>query len=119
MDLFAYEEWLMPICFWLFFMGGAVGTYEDSHINADLFDNYFKSPRALWIRKVSIIAVELIITLFLVYWSFLMIQDEFAAYPRWKMTIALKIPFVVPRLSILLGFALMAFYSALHLFRSL
>ncbi|MTI17747.1 TRAP transporter small permease [Rhodobacteraceae bacterium RKSG542] len=115
-DLFAYEEWLLPICFWMFFMGAAVGSYEDSHINADLFDNILSNPKALWIRKVIIVGLELIITCFLVYWALLMIGDEIAAYPNWKSTIALKIPFVVPRLGILLGFALMGFYSALHLY---
>jgi TRAP-type C4-dicarboxylate transport system permease small subunit len=45
-----------------------------------------------------------------------MIADEIAAYPNWKTTIALKIPFIYPRLGIFIGFAFMGFYSALHVF---
>jgi TRAP-type C4-dicarboxylate transport system permease small subunit len=115
-DLFAYEEWLMPICFWIFFLGSALGTYYDKQINADLLDTMTNNPTLLWLRKVIIQSVELFITLVLVYWAWLMIADELAAYPNWKTTIALKIPFLLPRLGILIGFGFMGFYSALAVF---
>ena len=44
-DLFAYEEWLLPICFWLYFLGGALGTYYDKQINADLLDTLTDNPQ--------------------------------------------------------------------------
>lgn len=116
MDLFAYEEWLLPICFWMFFMGSAVGTYQNTQIKADILENYISNERIKWLRKVSIAAIELIITLFIVYWATLMLIDEFASYPQWQSTIALRIPFAVPRVGIWLGLVFMAFYSALHLY---
>ena len=116
MDLFAYEEWLLPICFWMFFMGSAVGTYQDTHIKADILENYIHNERIKWLRKVSIAAIELVITLFIVYWATLMLIDEFASYPQWQSTIALRIPFAIPRIGIWLGLVFMAFYSALHLY---
>lgn len=115
-DLFAYEEWLLISCFWLYFMASALGTYENSHINADLLDYVTENPRLKWIRALVVCGIELFVTLAVVYWAVLMMQDEIAAYPNWQATIALKIPFVVPRFSVLLGFALMAFYSALRLY---
>jgi TRAP-type C4-dicarboxylate transport system permease small subunit len=115
-DLFAYEEWLMPICFWIFFLGSALGTYYDKQINADLLDTMTNNPTLLWLRKVIIQSVELFITLVLIYWAWLMIADDLAAYPNWKTTIALKIPFLLPRLGILIGFGFMGFYSALAVF---
>jgi TRAP-type C4-dicarboxylate transport system permease small subunit len=115
-DLFAYEEWLMPICFWLFFLASALGTYQDKQINADLLDEFTDNPNLLWLRKVLITFIELVITLFIVHWGWLMLADEIAAYPRWKTTIALKIPFIVPRLGIVVGFLFMAFYSALSVY---
>lgn len=116
MDLFAYEEWLLPICFWLYFLGGALGTYDDVHINADLLGAVSDSPKFLWLRKIGITLIELIIVLFVVYWAYLMLADEIASYPNWKTTIALKIPFFIPRVGIFLGFVFMAFYSALFLY---
>ena len=115
-DLFAYEEWLLSICFWLYLLGGALGTYDDVHINADLLGTISDSPKFLWLRKIAITTIELIIVLFVVYWAYLMLADEIALYPGWKTTIALKIPFFIPRLGIFLGFLFMAFYSALSLF---
>ncbi len=115
-DLFAYEEWLMPICFWVFFLGSALGTYYDKQINADLLDTVTENSTLLWLRKLVIQIIELSITLVLVYWAWLMIADEIAAYPEWKTTIALKIPFIVPRFGIFVGFVFMAFYSALSIF---
>jgi TRAP-type C4-dicarboxylate transport system permease small subunit len=115
-DLFAYEEWLLPICFWLYFLGGALGTYDDVHINADLLGAVSDNPKFLWLRKIGITAIELIIVLFVVHWAYLMLADEIAAYPHWKTTIALKIPFFIPRLGIFVGFLFMAFYSVLFLY---
>ncbi len=112
-DLFAYEEWLMPICFWMFFLASSLGTYQDKQINADLLDAFTDNQRIIWLRKVAITFIEMIITLFVLHWGWLMLADEIAAYPRWKTTIALKIPFFVPRLGIFIGIAFMAFYSAL------
>ena len=115
-DLFAYEEWLLPICFWIFFLGSALGTYYDKQINADLLDTVTENSTLLWLRKLVIQIIELSITVVLVYWAWLMIADEIAAYPVWKTTIALKIPFIVPRFGIFVGFVFMAFYSALSIF---
>lgn len=112
-DLFAYEEWLMPICFWMFFLASALGTYHDKQINADLLDEFTNNETLIWLRKVAITFIELVITLFVLHWAWLMLADEIAAYPRWKTTIALKIPFFIPRLGIFVGILFMAFYSAL------
>ncbi|KZK82920.1 2,3-diketo-L-gulonate TRAP transporter small permease protein YiaM [Pseudovibrio sp. Ad13] len=114
-DLFAYEEWLLIICFWMYFAGAAMGTYDGSHVNADLLTYVIKDPRKAHVRAVVIGSIEFIIAMALVYWSALMIIDEIDSYPRWRATIALRIPFFVPRLAMLVGFATMAFYSLLHL----
>ena len=115
-DLFAYEEWLMPICFWVFFLGSALGTYYDKQINADLLDTITENQKLQWIQKIVIQVIELVITLILVYYAWLMIADEISDYPGWKTTIALKIPFIVPRIGIFVGFAFMAFYSSLSIY---
>lgn len=46
----------------------------------------------------------------------LMILDEIASLPNWTTTIALKIPFMIPRMAIVVGFAFMSFYSGLRLY---
>ena len=96
-DLFAYEEWLLPICFWIFFLGSALGTYHAKQINADLLDTFTDSRKLQWLRKITIQIIELSITLVLVYWAWLMLADEISDYPVWKTTIAQKIPFIIRR----------------------
>ena len=115
-DLFAYNEWLLMVCFWLFFMGGALGTYDGSHINADLLDYFTEDQRLRWLRKLVVTAIEVGVSVALVYWAVLMIYDEIESYPNWTVTPALKMPFLIPRAGILVGLLMMSFYSALHLY---
>lgn len=115
-DLFAYNEWLLMVCFWLFFMGGALGTYDGSHINADLLDYLTEDQRLRWLRKLVVTVIEVVVSIALVYWAVLMIYDEIESYPNWTVTPALKIPFLIPRVGILVGLLMMSFYSALHLY---
>ena len=115
-DLFAYEEWLLIICFWLYFIGGAVGTYEKSHVSADILSYVIKGPRLSKMRHIFVNLVEIVVCVAVIYWAILMLADEIDAYPRWQTTIALQIPFIVPRLAILVGFVFMTIYSVLHLY---
>ena len=41
-DLSTYEEYLIPIAFWLYMMGGVNGSIEKSHITADFVSAYMK-----------------------------------------------------------------------------
>lgn len=118
-DLFAYEEWILVIAFWMYFIGGAVGSYENSHIKADFLLTILKTARAKWLLINTTLLLELIICSVLTYWAFLMIQEEITAYPEWQRTSALQIPFIAPRMSIFIGLFFMAFYTFLHLYSGL
>jgi len=115
-DLFAYEEWLMTIAFWMFFMASAVATHDRAHVNADIVGFLITDPKTIWLRAIVVEVLELIIVSVVAYWGFLMCLEEFNTYPNWQSTIALKIPFLVPRVGIFLGFLMMAVYTALHLY---
>lgn len=115
-DLFAYEEWLLPISFWLYFLASGVGSYQGSHIRADIFESYFTTAVAIWWRRVLLGVVETALTFVMVYWGWLMIASDLASYPFWQKTTALKIPFLVPHLGIFIGLVFMAFYTLLHLY---
>ncbi len=115
-DLFAYEEWLMIVAFWMFFMASAAGTHDRAHVNADIVGFMISNPRLIYIRSLLVESIELIISATLAYWGFLMIEESILAYPNWQQTVALKIPFLLPRFGIFLGFLLMTLYTALHLY---
>lgn len=114
-DLFAYEEWLMVIAFWMFFLASAVATYNNTHINADILGILLHDPRKIWLRGLLVTGIELAILSFLTYLGAIMILEDLALYPRWQTTIALKIPFVVPRMGIFLGLLLMTVFSLISL----
>ncbi len=114
-DLFAYEEWLMVIAFWMIFVASAVATYNNVHINADILGIMLSKPKTIWIRALLVTSIELIVLFYLTYLGFLMIQQEVVEYPNWQTSIALKIPFFVPRLGIFVGFLFMTIFTVLHL----
>ena len=115
-DLFAYEEWVLVAAFWLYFIGGAQGSFEGSHIKADFINAWIGNARAKWILGNVTLAMEVLVGAVLSYWAVLMVLEDVAKYPDWPATVAWKIPFVLPRFGIMLGLFLMTFYTALHLY---
>ena len=115
-DLFAYEEWVLVAAFWLYFIGGAQGSFEGSHIKADFINAWIGNARAKWILGNVTLAMEVFVGAVLSYWAVLMVLEDVAKYPDWPATVAWKIPFVLPRFGIMLGLFLMTFYTALHLY---
>jgi len=59
-DLYGYEEWVKLLAFWLYFMGGAYGAYNDTHVSADLIDAYMPEGRP---RQIMIFIRQLITSL--------------------------------------------------------
>jgi TRAP-type C4-dicarboxylate transport system permease small subunit len=114
-NLFAYEEWLLAISFWTFFLGAALAAEKKSHINADILGVILGHSRLAWWRGLVVYIIELLIGAYIVYWCFLAVQSEIMAYPLWERTTALKIPAVVPRAAILVGFFLMALFNAMYM----
>ena len=115
-DLFAYEEWVLMFAFWLYFIGGAQGSFENTHIKADFINAWVKSARIKWVIGIVTLGLETLVGAVLSYWGFLMVLEDAAQYPNWPATVAWKIPFVVPRFGIFLGLTLMTLFTALHLY---
>ncbi len=117
-DLFAYEEWVLVVAFWLYFVGGAQGSFDNTHIKADFMAAMVSSARARWLLANLTLALELAVLIVMSWWGAVMVLEDVAEYPGWPKTVAWNIPFVVPRFGIFLGFVLMGLYTALHLYVS-
>lgn len=116
LDLFGMEEIITIFAFWMYFIGGAYGAYERSHISADLVSSYVKNDR--W--RTSLKAINSIITaglcvLFL-KWAYDYFLWTLDANPK---STALHIPMIIPQSAILIGFILMSFYFLVHLVKDL
>lgn len=114
-NLFAYEEWLLAISFWTFFLGAALAAERQTHVNADILGVVIKHPKLIWWRGLIVYVIELLIGLYIVYWCYLAVAVEVAAYPLWETTAALRIPSVLPRSAILVGFSLMVVFTAIYM----
>ncbi len=115
-DLVAYTEYLLPVAFWLYMIGGAYGSYEKSHITADILNYYIPEGKVKGIISIIKNLLTLILGLIFMVWAF-----QFAA---WAVDIGTKsavwrIPGVVGQASIFVGFLLMSFYHFVHLLDSI
>ncbi len=113
-DLFAYEEWVLTIAFWLYFLGGAQGSWEGTHIKADFLSSFLPSIRARRFFAYLVMMLEIAVLMFLTYWAFYMIYEAVSDYPRLAATTAWRIPFAVPHLGIAIGFTLMGVFTILR-----
>ena len=116
-NLFAYEEWMLVAAFILYFLGAAQGSYDDTHIKADLLTEWIRSESGLRRLRILIVGLEVIVAAVLSYWGFLMVADDLGRYPELPATPVYGIPLAVPRGTIFVGFVLMTAYAAMRLVR--
>ncbi|MCM3411843.1 TRAP transporter small permease [Metabacillus litoralis] len=108
MDLFGIEELLLIPIFLLYFIGAAQGSYEKSHITADIIDSYIKSQKIrAWNRLVTSL-VTLIVCLVISFWN---TQYLVWSFSNGGTTPGYQIPLYIPHGTVLLGFSLMSLYS--------
>ena len=115
-NLFAYEEWVLAIAFFLYFLGGAEGSWEGTHIKADFLSAFIKSEAVRRFFQLLVMIIELGVLLFLSGLSAYMVWENIDQYPKWPATVAWRIPFLVPHLGIMLGFLLMTLYTGIRFY---
>ncbi|MDR1043869.1 MAG: TRAP transporter small permease [Candidatus Adiutrix sp.] len=115
-DLYGNEDFILIAAFWLYMIGGAYGSFENSHIKADILTESLKDgPLKKFLLTCSSVLetiVNLVITLCgwqLVVWGL----------AKGAKSVSWKIPMVVPQSAIFVGFALMLIYSIRQTYRYL
>jgi len=113
-DLYGAEEFILIFAFWLYMMGAAYGSFEGSHIKADIMEQYIKNEK--WKLRIQLLVsvISTVVCLVLNYWAFNYFVWGIVKHAR---SIAWKIPMVIPQSSILLGFTIMSVYSCINLYR--
>lgn len=113
-NFYGNEEIIILFAFWLYFLGGAYGSFENTHIKADIAQVYIKNKRVK--DSVSLIAsmVTVLVNIVFVKWSYEYVAWDFIKMP---LTTGLKIPLIIPHAAILVGMALMLFYHTYYLIR--
>lgn len=111
-DLYGLEEIIILLTIWIYFIGGAYGTYTGSHITGEILTVMVKNPKILRNMRIFIAFVSLGVSIFFARWSL----------QYWKLlmrlggeTPALHIPFWVIRGALVLCFLLMVLFNLYHL----
>lgn len=101
------EEIATLVAFWLYLIGAAYGTYERSHIKAEVLHLFFKDQRKLAAARAIVTFIALILAGIMVHWGY--------RYFIWGLTKGeqsrvLLMPMVYAQSSIFFGAILIALY---------
>jgi TRAP-type C4-dicarboxylate transport system permease small subunit len=112
-NFLGYEEILIICAFWLYMLGAAYGSYEKSHITADIIvvmmpDNFLKAIIQI-LRNLLTLVLGIIFFLWaleLFQWTVELQQKT----PVWR------IPVTVSQSSLLFGLTIVTFYNIVYLY---
>ncbi len=111
-NFYGSDEVIMLFAFWLYFMGAAYGSFENTHIKADLLQVYIHNLRTkdtvALIAQLLTVAVNTVILI----WA---TEYFFSEIEKWGLSTALKIPLIIPKSSVFFGILLMEFYHVYYL----
>lgn len=111
-NFYGSDEVILSFAFWLYFSGAMYGSYENSHIKADILMTMIKNLRVKDTFGLIAQLVNAVVNLILITWA--------ANYFVWgivkmPLTTALKIPLVIPQSAIFFGLLVMGFYHIYYL----
>ena len=114
-NFYGSDEVIMLFAFWLYFMGAVYGSYENSHIKADLLNVYIKN-----MRKKDAVALlgqflTIVVNTIVLVWAIHYFGAEIA---KGGLSTALKIPLVIPKSAVFFGFLLMEFYHVVYFIKN-
>ena len=114
-NFYGSDEVIMLFAFWLYFMGAVYGSYENSHIKADLLNVYIKN-----MRKKDAVALlgqllTIVVNTIVLVWAIRYFGAEIA---KGGLSTALKIPLVIPKSAVFFGFLLMEFYHVVYFIKN-
>ena len=111
-DFYGMEDIVLIAAWWCYFIGASYATYERSHLSAEIVSVCIKSEHVKAVIKLIVSVGIACLGVVFAYWGY--IQLQWALSSRGTTTV-LQLPLIVPQSAIIVGFFLIAFYSALNL----
>jgi len=68
-DFFGSDELITLFAMWLYWVGAAYGSFEESHISADMSDLVIKSQKGRETLKFIVRLIVMLVTAVLAYWG--------------------------------------------------
>ena len=106
------EEVAVYAAVWTYFIGGAYGAYERSHISASLIEMMIARERHRDWVKVLANAITVVVAAWATIWTFQYFQWSLRLQPK---SLELQAPLYWVHASMFVGLGLMAFYFAIEL----
>ncbi len=116
LPLHGMEELATYLAVWTYFIGGAYGAYERSHISASLIEMLVKSDRINLLIKVLANVITVVVAVWMSIWAFEYLAWSIRLGPR---SLELRTPLYWVHASMFVGLALMSFYFAIELVENL
>jgi len=110
-NFYGSDEIILLFAFWLYFMGAVSGSYENSHIKADLLNVYLKNIRIKDFINLFSQFFMIAVNMILITWAW-----NYFLWGLVKMPLStgLKIPLVIPQSAVFFGLLLMGFYHIVY-----
>jgi len=122
-DLYGFEEWVKLFAFWLYFMGGAYGAYNNTHVSADVVDSYMKDGvlkrLTIFFRNLITSGISILFTWYgyeFFMFGFMGPLGTGIALPK---TTVWQIPLWTSYLAVFLGLIFMTYYFTMRMLLSL
>ena len=106
------EEIATMVAFWLYFTGAIYGSYERSHIKAELANLIFKTPRAYAMVKVTASLIVFVLAVIMTYWGY---HFFIWGIEQRGRSMVLLLPMVYAQSSVFFGAIFMSFYFLVEL----
>jgi len=111
-DFSGSEELLIIFALWLYYSGGLYGSYEDSHIKADVLSIVVSNPRISYVINILVKAISLAVSIFLAKWAidYLQLCLKLGGY-----TTVYHLPMMCSRGALIVGYTMPVLYNVYHL----
>lgn len=110
-DIKGIEEFMYFALVWLMFLGGATGSYENSHVRADTIATLVKNKTVLRVNAFLQNTLTVLISGTFAFFALIMVRNNIQLPSR---TTVHRMPFLIGYSAVLYSGILMFLYSALH-----
>ena len=115
-DFRGYEEFLVAFAIWLYMFGTANGSFEKSHITADIVAIMMKEGLAKDIISLVRSILTLVLGFVFLVWAVELVQWTIimgTKTPTWR------IPMTISQSAMLFGLAIATFYNTVYLYNAI
>lgn len=110
-NLMGYEEVIIVVAFWLYFMGGAQGSYERIHVRANILSNFISSEKIVAAIDFFVSTLNVILLVIVAVLSIFFINNSIEIGARSTIY---RFPLTIGHMAVTVGYILMAFYAVVY-----